>query len=68
MSLHGNLQKKYSQNGNKALGCACDGSEGFGLKSELLDEAATEVVTDPSARVNEEVNEVVRKAISKTIS
>jgi hypothetical protein len=67
LSLHGNLQKKYSQNGNKALGCGCC-SDGFGIRSELLDEAATEVVTDPSERVNEEVNDVVRKAISKTIS
>lgn len=70
LCLRGNKNKKYCQNGNKALfGCA-DGSEcgGFGLKAELLDDEALEVTSDPAKRVEEEVNQVVRNAISKTIS
>lgn len=67
MSLHGNLQKKYSQHGNKELGCGCD-ANGFGLSNELLDEAATEVCADPEAKVNDEVEKVVRQSISKLIS
>lgn len=66
LSLHGNLQKKYSQCGNRDLGCGCN--DEFGLKSELIDEAATEVTTDPSKRVQKEVDNAIRRAISKTIS
>lgn len=67
LSLHGNRQKSYNQSGNKDLkDCFCKGEQG--LSTQLLDEAATEVVTDPEERVNQEVEKAIRSAISKSIS
>lgn len=67
LSLHGNRQKSYNQSGNKDLkDCFCKGDDG--LATQLLDEAATEVVSDPEERVNKEVEKAIRAAISKSIS
>lgn len=73
LCLKGNKNRKFCQNGNKALfGCADNidgqGCDTFGLKNEILDEEALNVTTDPSKRVQEQVDAIVRGAISKTIS
>jgi len=65
LSLRGNLQKKYCQDGNKELLNCQDGNA---LNSSLLDQEAIEVTEDPEAEVEELVNQKVRAAISKTIS
>jgi hypothetical protein len=53
ISLAGNLQKKYCQEGNQELlNCDDDGT----LSSKLLDQTALEVVEDPSEKVDEQVN------------
>ena len=68
LSLHGSLSKKYCQNGNCDLGCGCNCKDQGALTTHLLDDKATEVCSDPEARVNQEVNKAVRAAISKSIS
>lgn len=72
MSLSGNKSKQYCQSGNKAFSGCCEDQENqlceFGLKSQLLDDEAGEVTTDPSERVKSEVEQAVRASISKMIS
>lgn len=73
LCLKGNKNRKFCQNGNKALfGCADNidgqGCDTFGLKNEILDEEALDVTQDPSKKIQEQVDAIVRGAISKTIS
>ena len=65
LSLHGNLQKKYSQCGNKEL-FNCD-DEGV-ISQKLLDKAAVEVCSNPREIVDDKVNDQINAAISKVLS
>lgn len=68
LTLCGNINKKYCQRGNRALlNCECgdgEGLDGFGLKTELLDEDANHVTADPAARVHAQVDSVIKQAVS----
>ena len=70
VEVEGSKHKKFYQKGNKSINdcncCECDSN--FGIRDHLLEEDATEMVSDPNERVNQYVDQVVRDAISKTIS